>query len=265
MTAKKQQTPRVAKTCAKLIPPTYIPNMNILSFKAAANIAKFSLTARLTSFPSDEELKGMTDADCISEAIIEFLRSITQSHKQTWQKMLSHAYPELADNTLERLLVKLVVRCWKLRANMNLFNMHDFIEFCAGQGNLTAECLKALLHGAALDIQYRPDHNMLTRAGLRVWIDCISEAKPGALVWHATRCSSFVNMSRRHHMRSAENGFWGNCQYAFVRDGNTMQVNGSVTCRKTIKNRYLYNTCTTKLIYQVVKLQLNSVIFFLKA
>jgi len=237
MTAKKQQLPRIAKNSAKLIPPTHIPNMNMLPFKAAANIAKFSLTPRLTSFPLDAELNGMTDADSISEVIVEFLRSINQLHKQTWQKMLIDAYPELANNTLERLLVKLVVRCWKLRSNINHSNLHDFIEFCAGQGNLTTECLKALMHGVAVDIQYHPDHNMLTCIGLRVWIDCISEAKPGALVWHATRCSSFVNMSRRHHMRSAKNGFWGNCQYAFVREGNMMQVKGSATCKQTTKSR----------------------------
>ena len=239
MAGKKQQSHRKAKTCAKSIatpPAAHIsPNMNMVAFEAAANQSRLNLTPRFTSFPSDEELKGMPDADRIYEAIVEFLQSIPRLHKRTWQKMLSKTYPELANNTLDRLLVKLVVRCWKLRASAKPFTLHDFIEFCAGQGNLTAQCLKALLHGVAIDIQYRPDHNMLTRIGLRVWIDCISEAKPGALIWHATRCSSFVGMSRRHHMRSAKNGFWGNCQYPFVRDGNTMQViNGSVTFTITI-------------------------------
>lgn len=117
------------------------------------------------------------------------------------------------------------MRCWALRAILDPSALHDFIEFCAGQGNLTAECLKLRLFGMALDIIYNEDHNMMTRVGLRLMIDIISESKPGAMNWWGTRCSSFVGMSRRHHQRCQVNGFWGNYKkYGFVRDGNMMQV-----------------------------------------
>ena len=116
------------------------------------------------------------------------------------------------------------VRCWTLRTSLDPIALHDFIEFCAGQGNLTAECLKLRLYGLALDVIYNEDHDMMTRVGLRVMIDSISETKLAALTWWGTRCSSFVGMSRYYHQRCLANGFWGNENYEFVRDGNMMQV-----------------------------------------
>ena len=93
------------------------------------------------------------------------------------------AFPELMHDGLDRMLAKLVVRCWMLRASAQPYALHDCIEFCAGQGNLTLACLMSRMHGVALDRQYHPIHDMITRIGLRVWIDCISETKPGAMVW----------------------------------------------------------------------------------
>jgi len=113
---------------------------------------------------------------------------------------------------------------YKLRASLDPCALHGFIEFCAGQGNMTAECLKLRLFGLCLDIIYNEDHNMLTQVGLRVMIDCISETMPGAMNWWGTRCSSFVGMSRKHHRRTVANGFWGHESFAFVRAGNMMQV-----------------------------------------
>ena len=116
-----------------------------------------------------------------------------------------------------------------LRASAQPYALHDCIEFCAGQGNLTLACLMSRMHGVALDRQYHPDHDMITRIGLRVWIDCISETKPGAMVWWGTQCSSFVLMCKVHHKRSAENGFWGDCKHRFVREGNMMQLSTALT------------------------------------
>ena len=65
---------------------------------------------------------------------------------------------------------------------------------------------------------------MRTHKGLRTWIDCISETKPGAMCWFGTRCSSFTGMSRRYHKRCAANGFWGDCSRKFVCEGNIMLV-----------------------------------------
>ena len=198
-------------------------NMSMVAFKAAANAARLNLTRRYTRFPDDNELLDPAAVQ-ILDIIVAFLQHIPHWHRRTWNKMLVRAYPELVNNTLEQILHKLVVRSWKLRQTAKPFALHDFVEFCAGEGNLTAQCLKAGLFGVALDLRYHSDHNMTTRVGLRVMTDCISEAVPGALIWWGTRCSSFVAISRRHHMRSSENGFWGNERHAFVREGNLMQV-----------------------------------------
>ncbi len=84
------------------------------------------------------------------------------------------------------------------------------------------------MKGLALDLRYHPDHNMTTRVGLRLWIDCASASKPGAMEWFGTRCSSFVGLSRRHHKRSVSNGYWGDQGLKFVREGNIMIVPDSV-------------------------------------
>ena len=75
-----------------------------------------------------------------------------------------------------------------------------------------------------MDIVYHRDHNMRTHKGLRTWIDCISETKPGAMCWFGTRCSSFVGICRRHHQRCEANGFWGDRRLPFVKEGNIMIV-----------------------------------------
>ena len=130
---------------------------------------------------------------------------------------------------LDRMLSKLVLRCWRLRTSAQPYALHDFIEFCTGQGNLTLACLMSRMHGVALDRQYHPDHNTITRIGLRIWIDCISQTKPGAMTWWGTQCSSFVVMCKVHHKRSADNGFWGDCKHRFVREGNIMQLVTALT------------------------------------
>ena len=199
-------------------------NMNSIAFKVAATFAQLNLTKRFTFFPSDQDLKALPEAACLLRAIVDFLQDVPRRHRRTWKKMLVRAFPELENNELDQILAKLVVRCWRLRASAKPYALHDFIEFCAGQGNLTMACLMSMLFGVALDLRYHPHHNMITRIGLRVWIDCISETNPGAMTWFGTQCSSFVGMSRRHHRRSVENSFWGDCNFHFVRVGNMMQV-----------------------------------------
>jgi len=204
---------------------TLIPNMSNLAFNAAANAARLNLSGRFISFPSDDELKTMPEAAGLRNVVAQCLKGVPRRFRRSWRKMLSRAFPELENCDLDQMLIKLVVRCWRLRATAKPYALHDFVEFCAGEGNLTMACLMHLMHGVALDIAYQPDdHNMLTRVGLRVWIDTISETNVAAMVWWGTRCSSFVGMSRRYHNRRVDNGYWGDCRYDFVRVGNMMQV-----------------------------------------
>ena len=205
-----------------------VPNMNSPAFKAAAS-THLNLTKRFTSFPSNQDLEALPEARRLKAFIVEFLQHVPRLHCMTWRNMLLRAYPELEGNELDEILTKLVVRCWRLRASAKPYALHDFIEFCAGQGNLTMACLRSMLYGLCLDLLYHEDHNMITRKGLRFWIDCISESKIGAMCWWGTRCSSWSGMSRRYHKRSASNNFWGDCSRLFVRQGNVMQVVTALT------------------------------------
>ena len=192
---------------------------------AATGIAsKLRLTDRFVTMPSEKDLQE-PDAIAMHGFINKALQFVPRQHQKTWQKMLVASFPEIKRSCpLDHILLILVVRCWQLRDTAGPSALHEFVEFCAGFGNLTLACLQAMLHCVALDVEYHPDQNMLTRIGLRVWIDVISETKPLASCWWGTRCSSFVGLSRRHHQRSVENGFWGNDLMDFVREGNMMQV-----------------------------------------
>ena len=177
------------------------PNMHILAFQSAAS-EKLKLSTRYVHFPPDAEnlIEGPASNQMLN-AIVVFLHDIPRRHRRTWTKMLRRAYPELDNNnTLHQLIHKLVLRSWRLRNISSPLTLNDAIEFCAGEGNLTMQCLEHGLVASALDLKYHPDHNMITRVGLRVMIDCISETKPGALNWWGTRCSSFVSISKHCHM-----------------------------------------------------------------
>lgn len=179
---------------------TASPNMHILAFQAAAS-RKLKLSMRYVQFPDSENLTEGPASNQMLNAIVVFLHDIPRRHRRTWTKMLRQAYPELSNNnTLHQLIHKLVLRSWRFRHTSNPSILNDAIEFCAGEGNLTMQCLEHGLVASALDLKYHPDHNMITRVGLRVMIDCISETKPGALNWWGTRCSSFVGISKRCHM-----------------------------------------------------------------
>jgi len=204
-----------------------VPNMQHPAFCAAATgiASKLRLTDRFTTMPSEQDLRepdAIAMHGFIKEALLQFVPS---QHQKSWQKILAASFPEIERSyPLDHILLILVVRCWQLRQTAGLFALHEFVEFCSGFGNLTLACLQVMLHCVALDVAYHPDQNMLTRIGLRVWIDAISETKPLASCWWGTRCSSFVGLSKRHHKRSEVNGFWGNSRMAFVREGNMMQV-----------------------------------------
>ena len=125
---------------------TLIPNMCSPAFKAAATAPRLNLTKRFICFASDEELKELPEAASLQEAIANLLQDVPRRHRRTWRKMLIRAFPELEGHALDKCMVKLVVRCWRLRATAKPYSLHDFIEFCAGQGNLTLACLQNMLH-----------------------------------------------------------------------------------------------------------------------
>jgi len=203
-----------------------IRNMQNPVFRASAMAAKLNLTPRFTTMPSKTQLIE-ADAVCLHTYIEEALQLVPDEHRRTWQKMLLRAFPEIPDGPLVLIFLTLVVRCWQLRRTAKPNALHHFVEFCSGQGNLTLACLQEMLHCVATDVEYHPDQNMVTRIGLRIWVDVISETVPGAGCWWGTRCSSFVGVCRRHHKRSEANNFWGDTNLNFVNKGNMMQVPSS--------------------------------------
>ena len=206
------------------------PNLKKPVFQTAVAAARFTRAKLYSTMPTREELEK-EDALQILGVINTLLESVPIYFQTTWMEMLHKAFPELQSVVrLPLVLQMLVVRCWMLRRAKRSY-LHDFVEFCAGQGNLSMECMNLRMFGATFDIDYTPDHNMMTATGLRVMIDCISKSKVGALNWWGTKCSSHVSACYYHHQRGPENGFWGNQRLPWVRDGNLQQVPHADECR----------------------------------
>lgn len=198
------------------------PNMKMPAFQAAVAVAKFNGSKLYSTMPTHEELNTPKALHMLG-VINGLLDGIEPFFQRTWTKMLQRAFPELRGHELAQMLQIIVVRCWTLRI-FKCSNLHDFVEFCAGQGNLSRECLLLGMFGATLDIDYTPDHNMMTAKGLRIMIDCISRSKILALNWWGTKCSSHVPACYFHHQRKEANGFWGDQSLDWVRNGNLQQV-----------------------------------------
>ena len=204
-------------------PNVAVPNFSVPAFEAAAS-STLRLTVPFIQFPSQAAVGLFPEVRVLVQAFLSAEAGLAKRH---WPKFIGRAYPELKHETLENMLVSLVVRAYMIRHMLLLTRparLHDFIEYCSGQGNLTLECLKAFLNGLAFDRLYSEDHDMCTGIGLRCWLDALAECKFQALVWFGTRCSSWVGMCRQQHGRKASNGYWGNRARSFVRVGNVQMV-----------------------------------------
>ncbi len=94
-------------------------------------------------FPPSDEVALFPE---VRKVVVDFLAAESGEAKKHWPKLIRRAYPELKVDQLEDMLVKLVVRCYRIRAHLleaKPAGMHDCIEFCSGQGNLTLECCLA--------------------------------------------------------------------------------------------------------------------------
>jgi len=119
-----------------------VQNLAVPAF-AAATSTRRRLRPPFIELPTPDELAVFPE---VRKVIIDFLSAEAGLAKLHWPKLIGRAFPELKDDTLENKLVKLVVRSYIIRVNLLATNphaMHDCIEFCAGQGNLTLECCSA--------------------------------------------------------------------------------------------------------------------------
>lgn len=115
------------------------PNLALPAFEAATSIS-LRFAPPFTVFPSATEVEAFPE---IRQLVAQFLWQEKGHAGRHWPKLIRAAYPELVGETLEDMLVKLVVRCLIIRNDLldrNHAALHDFIEFCCGDGNLTYQC-----------------------------------------------------------------------------------------------------------------------------
>ncbi len=89
-------------------PASWNPNLLLPCFEAATS-ARLKLTKRYCAFPSDKDLE-QPDVVRLRLLLDMFLHSVPKRHQKSWQKMLTAAYPELKNDTLQNIILKLVVR-----------------------------------------------------------------------------------------------------------------------------------------------------------
>jgi hypothetical protein len=143
---------------------------------------------------------------------------------QVWPTLIENAYPQLAGKHLSEQLILLIVRTVQNRQGAQ--DIMDFVEYNSGKGNLTWAHILAGLNGCRLDLIHdKEQHDCLKPCGLRLWLDKLANLHTNGLAWQAPRCSSWITLCKYVHNRRAENGFYGNTNYEFVREGNMqMQV-----------------------------------------
>ena len=142
----------------------------------------------------------------------------------TWSQLLAGAFPEMNGWLLEDMLLGLLLHAWRNRAEKQ-DQCYEFVEFFAGMGNLSKECIKAGKRGVPLDICFSQHHDLCEPRGLRLALQCLCLTQSGSLTWFGTPCSSFVPLCLSQSQRTPQNNFVGDESREYVRRGNQlMQV-----------------------------------------
>lgn len=141
-----------------------------------------------------------------------------------WPALILSAFPELSTLSLDLMLVSIVMMCLRNRADVSAQGLHDFVEYSAGSGMLTLQCLVVGLLGIGLDKVYSTEQDNTTSGGLRLWINEMTITKCKSLNWFGTQCSSFSALCANNSQRWAGNLYWGDETAKFVRDGNQQMV-----------------------------------------
>lgn len=166
----------------------------------------------------------------VSAVIEEFLAFDVQHFagmaEKSWTPILKLVYPNLAECSLQKILLALVERAHLNREkHCGRDVLLDFIEFYAGVGNLSRELLLKKLKGALFDVNYQSHwHDCLTIEGLRTWLDALCSTTDGALVWLGTQRSSFVRLCVSQSRRSLDNSWLGDTSREFVQVGNCHMI-----------------------------------------
>ena len=105
---------------------------------------RLRLQRPFTTFPDDGQCLLFPE---VRQQVNAFLEMEAGVARRQWPKLLRRAYPELKEISLEDMLVKLVVRSFIIRFELQLAcpaRMHHCVEFCSGVGNLTLACCLAV-------------------------------------------------------------------------------------------------------------------------
>eukprot|EP00435_Cladocopium_sp_Y103_P051430 s2754_g16.t1 len=104
----------------------------------------------------------------------------------------------------------------------------DFIEYFSGHGELSKSVIHFGLEAMSSDWIHSGEHDALSRRGLRLFLAALSGAKPHALTWFGTVCSSFVVLCRAQSERQWSNNFAGNVSLNFLMMGNRLAAVSSL-------------------------------------
>ena len=195
--------------------------------------------------------RSMTDslgkqAAVLHSAVLVFLKTDVESGggyaSSLWPGLLEAAYPEL-QCSLDWRMVAVLMQCLRNRGNAPDM-LNKFVEFSAGSGMLTLQCLVKGLQGCGLDKCFGPWQDNRTPDGLRLWLHELAMTAQGALTWWGTECSSFSAMCKFGSQRSVENAFLGvtttNDDLDFVHRGN---VQMTITSLLVLLSHLLGNAC----------------------
>ena len=102
-------------------------------------------------------------------------------------KALHIAFPEFVHLSLQDIYLHLLSHIELVRGNAQ-DQLYDFLEFFAGEANLTRGMLEAGFRAKAFDVVYNAaadvEHDLKVPAGFRYWVLSLCFTCPGADQWH---------------------------------------------------------------------------------
>ena len=190
--------------------------MRLSKLFVASKSRQLSFTIPYTKFPA--VCHSIKEHYSLYASIGSFLENGRRC--DAWLSHIHAAYPELQKDTLHDALFRLVMRCFRNRASNPSHPNYDFVEFCAGVGNITFQLLKNKFVGLAIDIEYGQHQDMTSPEGTRLWLDVVGDTRIHSMNWLGTKCSPFVRINKNNNKRCQENQYLGDVTKEFVRVGN---------------------------------------------
>lgn len=144
-----------------------------------------------------------------------------------WKTIIDSACPTLQGFGIAKQLDLLVLLA--LRNRQTHQELNDFVEFFAGNANLSYELIRVGLKGVRLDKSYGGEmHDIQTPVGFKTYLHELLMVRKGGCVWLGTQCSSFLVICKWQSQRSCANNFLGDSSKQFVEVGNDLMARSSL-------------------------------------